>query len=49
MPFHIEFTGAVPSEANDRTYAIIFVLKGRVGDVELVLDRFTVHVLVPGA
>ena len=49
MPFHIEFDGAVASEANDRTYGISFVLMGKVGDVELVLDRFTVHVLVPGA
>lgn len=49
MPFEIEFEGAVPAEPNDRTYPIDFVLEGRVGDIELVLDRFTIYVLVPGA
>ena len=48
MPFNVEFNGAVPSEANDRTYPLVFALEGKIGDVELVLDRFTVHVLVPG-
>ncbi len=48
MPFHIEFAGVVAAEPSDRTYPINFVLEGRVGDVELTLDRLTVHVLVPG-
>jgi len=49
MPFHIEFEGVVPSEPSDRTYPIEFALEGKVNDVELILDRFVVHVLVPGA
>ena len=49
MPFTIEFDGAVESEASDRTYAIEFALQGTIGEVQLILDRFVVHVLVPGA
>ena len=48
MPFHIEFEGVVPSDASDRTYPIEFALEGKVNDVELILDRFVVHVLVVG-
>ncbi len=49
MPFTIEFDGVVPSDAGDRTFPIEFALEGKVGEVELILDRFVVHVLVPGA
>jgi hypothetical protein len=48
MPFHIEFDGVVPSEASDRTYPIEFALEGTVNEVDLILDRFVVHVLVVG-
>jgi hypothetical protein len=49
MPFTIEFDGAVESEPSDRTYAIEFALQGTIGEVRLILDRFVVHVQVPGA